>query len=103
MEDVIEPFRLCCDTCQQAMRIPANLTLESMAFRTQEEVLLACEESLRTDKVIRCTNPRCVAPRRAVVIPVNKEAQLIGALQSWLPVATFPLTELVLCQPLSDE
>jgi signal transduction histidine kinase len=80
-----------CHTCGQHLSLP-NLDLDELLVTTPEEAKLACAEGCPCYKTLRCENPFCVAPTRAIVMPRAAEPSVVPHLKSWVPVATFRLS-----------
>jgi signal transduction histidine kinase len=83
------PYVLC-HSCQRPMAA-SDLPVRDLLVRTPEEVEFANREDSDYRKLLRCRNPDCVAPQRAIVMPRGKEAELVARIRSWLPVATLRL------------
>ena len=89
MSSVKKPYVLC-HTCRQQMLVP-GVQFREMVVRSKEEVVASSQEDVGFPKILRCGNAECVAPQRAIVMPRDREPELVAEVRSWLPVATFRL------------
>ncbi len=78
-----------CEVCTQLMDSP-DMPVGKVAISLPSEALAVGHPS-NTENVLRCLNPRCVAPRRAVIFPRKYEARIVPQLKSWTPITTFRL------------
>ena len=66
-----------CHTCHAEMAVP-GAPIPEMVVSTPDEVHAACQETPDSTKLLRCVNPGCFAPKRAIIMSRNLEAELVA-------------------------